>query len=135
MMGTLFLRCYGGIETNGETPSKISEYITNVCRYSKSDIQILSWFSAHDMQCFLRILSGKDKLIQSKFSHLNASNFQGVNLGELCRKLLPKLPSKQLQAVNEYLVGHKGTSAKNYHNASYDTGAVAEIVEALVHLV
>ncbi|OOF95652.1 hypothetical protein ASPCADRAFT_506542 [Aspergillus carbonarius ITEM 5010] len=132
MMGTLFLRCYGDVKTNGETPSKIGEYITNVCGYDRGNVHLLSWFSAHDMQCFLRVLSGKDVLVHTKISHLIASNFQGINIGGLCRKLLPKLPSKQLESVKDYLVRDANVSTRNYHNAAYDTGAMAEIVKALV---
>lgn len=136
MMGTLFLRCYGGLTTNGEPPSRISEFIKNVRGYSQSDVQLLSWFSAQDMQCFLRILTGKDELIHGKISHLTSRNFQAINIGDLCRKLLPNLPSRRLESVKEYLVrGKENMASRNYHNASYDTRAMAEIVEALVRLV
>ncbi|OJZ92269.1 hypothetical protein ASPFODRAFT_76836 [Aspergillus luchuensis CBS 106.47] len=136
MMGTLFLRCYGGLRTNGDTPFKIREFVRTVCGYDHSDVQLLSWFSAQDMQCFLRLLTGKDVLIHDKISHLTSTNFQPVNIGDLCRKLLPNLPSKRLESVREYLVrGKENMSCRNYHNASYDTRAMADIVEALVHLV
>jgi DNA polymerase III epsilon subunit-like protein len=88
------------------------------------------------MQCFLRILTGKDGLIHGKISHLTSRNFQAINIGDLCRKLLPNLPSRRLESVKEYLVrGKENMASRNYHNASYDTRAMAEIVEALVRLV
>ncbi|KAL3465827.1 hypothetical protein BJX64DRAFT_274911 [Aspergillus heterothallicus] len=133
MMGTLFLRCYGGLRTNGETPPQIKDHIINVCAYDQTKINVLSWFAAQDMQCFLRIITGDSQLIQEKVSHRDASNFQVINIGELCRKLLPNLCSSQLRSVNEYL---NGTVSKGkYHTASYDTEVLAQIVKALVKLI
>jgi hypothetical protein len=38
---TLFMRCYGGTQTNGETPLAISNHIQNVCRYN-NEVKLLS---------------------------------------------------------------------------------------------
>lgn len=134
MMSTLFLRCYGALKTNGERPSIIKEHIMYDSGYEKREIQLLSWFSPLDMQCFLRILSGEDGLIQAKLSHKNSKNFQSVGVGFLCRKLLPHLPSTSLEIVHRY-VTNGATFNGNYHSAVFDTEAMADIISALVKLV
>lgn len=42
MMGTLFLGCYGGIHTNGETSLQVIDHIIKTCGYNPDDIKILS---------------------------------------------------------------------------------------------
>ena len=49
------------------------------------------------MQCFLRILAERDELAQDKISHEGHENFQIINIGLLCGKLFPDLPSTTLQ--------------------------------------
>jgi hypothetical protein len=133
MMGTLFLGCYGGLSTNGETALQIRDQIIKVCNYNPDDIKILSWFSAQDMQCFLRILTGCNELVQPKISHEGHKNFQTINVGILCGKVFPGLLSTTLQSVHEFLSGGEGSHGE-YHTASYDTEAMATIVKALVQL-
>ncbi|KAJ5501564.1 hypothetical protein N7453_006381 [Penicillium expansum] len=133
MMGTLFLRCYGGLNTNGETSLRVRDQIIKVCGYNRDDIKILSWFAAQDMQCFLKILTGSNELIQEKIPHQGHENFQTINIGTLCGKLFPGLISTTLQSVHEFLSGGKGSRGE-YHTASYDTEAMATIIKALVQL-
>lgn len=133
MMGTLFLRCYGGLNTNGETSLQVRDQIIKVCSYNPDDIKILSWFAAQDMQCFLKILTGSNELVQDKISHQGHENFQTINIGTLCGKLFPGLLSTTLQSVHEFLSGGEGSRGE-YHTASYDTEAMATIVKALVQL-
>ncbi|OGM39533.1 hypothetical protein ABOM_011917 [Aspergillus bombycis] len=133
MMGTLFLRCYGGLNTNGETSHQVRDQIITVCGYNPKDTKILSWFAAQDMQCFLRILAGGNELVQEKVSHEGHDNFQTINIGLLCRKLFPGLPSTTLQSVHEFMGASEGYCGE-YHTAVYDTKAMAAIVKALVQL-
>ncbi|CAI7631166.1 unnamed protein product [Penicillium glandicola] len=133
MMGTLFLRCYGGLNTNGETSLQVRDQILKVCSYDPDDIMILSWFAAQDMQCFLKVLTGSNEVVQDKISHEGHENFQTINIGTLCRKLFPGLLSTTLQSVHEFLSGGEGSRGE-YHTASYDTEAMATIVKALVQL-
>ncbi|KAJ5793417.1 hypothetical protein N7457_000016 [Penicillium paradoxum] len=133
MMGTLFLRCYGGLSTNGETSLQVRDQIIKVYSYNPDEIRILSWFAAQDMQCFLKILTGSDELVQDKISHKGHENFQTINIGNLCGKLFPGLLSTILQSVHEFLIGGEGSRGK-YHTASYDTEAMATIIKALVQL-
>ncbi|KAF9885882.1 hypothetical protein FE257_012262 [Aspergillus nanangensis] len=46
MMGTLFLRCYNALETNGQKISAIRRDIFNNCGYTKNNIQLLSWLAS-----------------------------------------------------------------------------------------
>lgn len=133
MMGTVFVRCYGGLNTNGETPLQVRDQIIKVCRYNSDDTKILSWYAAQDMQCFLRILTGGEELIQDKVSHKGHENFQSINVGGLCGKLFPGLLSTTLESVHEFF-GGSGRSGGEYHTALYDTEAMATIVRALVQL-
>lgn len=133
MMGTLFLRCYGELSTNGHTPLQIKDQIMGVCGYDSDDTKILSWYAAQDMQCFLKILTGSNELLQDKISHKDHKNFQTINIGTLCGKLFPGLPSTTLQSVHRFLAGGE-ESRGEYHTASYDTEAMAAIVKALVEL-
>jgi hypothetical protein len=133
MMGTVFVRCYGGLNTNGETPLQVRDQILKVCGYNSDDIKILSWYAAQDMQCFLRILTGGEELIQDKVSHKGHKNFQLINIGGLCGRLFPGLLSTTLESVHEFL-GGSGRSSGEYHTALYDTEAMATIVKTLVKL-
>ncbi|KAJ0413430.1 hypothetical protein BJY00DRAFT_322035 [Aspergillus carlsbadensis] len=135
MMGTLFLRCYDDVRTNGKTPLQAREQILKVCDYSPERINILSWYSMQDMQCFLRILSKGNELMQDKISHQGHKNFQTVKVGPLCGKLFPGLLSTRLQSVYEHLNEAKsGSSPGDYHTASYDTEVMAAIINHLVKL-
>lgn len=134
MMSTLFLRCYGALKTNGEPPSIIRKHIMYGSGYEEREIQLLSWFSSLDMQCFFRILSGEDGLIQAKLSHKNSKNFQSVGAGFLCRRLFPHLPSSSLENVHRYITNGAAFNG-NYHSAVFDTEAMADIISALVKLV
>ncbi|KAL4874777.1 hypothetical protein BJY04DRAFT_224685 [Aspergillus karnatakaensis] len=134
MVGTSFLRCYDALETNGDTPFQARDQITRGCGYNASDVQILSWYSAQDMQCFLRVLAGGIDVIQDKFSHEGHENFQSIHIGHLCSKLFPGLLSTTLRSVHEF-IGNGEISGGHYHDASYDTGAMAAIIKALVDLI
>jgi hypothetical protein len=134
MMGTIFLRCYKGLQTNGESPLAISNHIRNVCGYDE-EVQLLSWVSAIDMQCFLRILTGGNGLIQKRISHVDASNFQTLDVSKLCRQLFPDLTSGTLESVHKYLCKNtKAANGETYHHASYDTAAMVDIIKVLVEL-
>ncbi|KAJ5429176.1 hypothetical protein N7491_006192, partial [Penicillium cf. griseofulvum] len=121
--------CYGGLSTNGETSLQVRDQIIKVCSCNPDDVKILSWFATQDMQCFLRILTGCNELVQDKISHKGHKNFQTINIGILCEKLFPDLLSTTLQSVHEFLSGGEGSRGK-YHTASYDTEAMATIVKS-----
>ncbi|KAL4945429.1 hypothetical protein BDV06DRAFT_184543 [Aspergillus oleicola] len=134
VVGTSFVRCYNGLEANGDTPLQAKNQITRVCGYDASDTQILSWYSAQEMQCFLRILSGGLDVIQDKFSHEGHENFQSLHIGHLCDRISPGLLSKTLQSVHEFIYD-RTFSCGQYHNASYDTEAMATVIKTPVELV
>ncbi|KAL4794583.1 hypothetical protein BDV19DRAFT_399273 [Aspergillus venezuelensis] len=124
MVGTSFLGCYDALETNSDTPDQAREQIIRVCGCDACNTQIPSWYSAQDMQCFLRILAGGIDVTQDKFSHEGHENFQ----------IFPGLLSTTLQSVHEFICDGR-LSCERYHDASYDTGAMAAIIRALVDLV
>ncbi|KAE8324511.1 hypothetical protein BDV39DRAFT_217048 [Aspergillus sergii] len=104
-MKKLFRACYKGHKAKGKTSLQVRDQIVEECAYDAEDTQILSWLSSQDMQCYSRSWQG----------------VMNVNIGYLCQKLFPGLTSKG--------------SCEEYYTASYDTEAMAEIVQVLEDLV
>ncbi|KAL2814114.1 hypothetical protein BJX63DRAFT_431516 [Aspergillus granulosus] len=134
-LSSFVTRCYGGLRTNGQTPRNIRDIIIGKLKYDRSEINVLSWFSVQDMQCFQRIINAKDdELIVPKHSHLNCTNFQVIKLYMLLKGLLPPTwPSLQLGVVHTSLLRSQGKSPKqlDYHTAKYDTEAVADLIKEM----
>ncbi|GMG29978.1 unnamed protein product [Aspergillus oryzae var. brunneus] len=87
-IGPFLVRLYKSYRTNGMKPSQIRGHILKL-GYSPGKVNIFSWYSAQDMQCFQRILTGMDELIVKRRSYLPCKNFNTINIAVLCRKLLP----------------------------------------------
>ncbi|KAL2814984.1 hypothetical protein BJX63DRAFT_186835 [Aspergillus granulosus] len=136
ILPSLFRRYYGCERTNGMKPSKISTIIKQL-GYRPDRTKILSWYSALDMQCFLRLLSGKDDLIVPRISHHLHSNFQEIHIGNLLRKLLhSSWPTTSLPLVHTAILASCGREERNshYHTAEYDTKAVVDVVREMIAL-
>ncbi|OJZ83217.1 hypothetical protein ASPFODRAFT_49861 [Aspergillus luchuensis CBS 106.47] len=131
-------RCYGsGPRTNGLAPTEIRARIYDL-GYDPGKTKILSWFSVQDMQCFQRILLQGNDVIVPKEGHQTCKNFQEVDLGMLCKRLLPhSWPSLKLVTVHGSIMAKQGQRVDSdlYHNASGDTAAVVDIVKELLSLV
>lgn len=137
-MGPFLSRLYRSYRTNGRKPSQIRDYVLNTLRYSPSSINIFSWYSAQDMQCFQRILTGSDDIIVERQSHTSSTNFNKINIPALCQRLLPsEWPSMSLGITHSCLLKSqlKDVDVGLYHNASYDTQAVSDIVKAMIEIV
>ncbi|KAF9890394.1 hypothetical protein FE257_006062 [Aspergillus nanangensis] len=137
-MGPFLMRVYGSYRTNGLQPSEIQARIVNMLKYDPAKTNIFCWYSAQDMQCFQRILTGANEVIVERQDHLSCRNFNIINIATLCQKLLPSAwPSMALEIVHAALLQaqSKEVNISLYHNANYDTQAVADIVKAMVELV
>ena len=136
-MGPFLVRLYESYRTNGMRPSQIRGYILKL-GYNPDKVNIFSWYSAQDMQCFQRILTGTDEVIVERQSHLPCKNFNKINIAALCRKLLPpRWPSMTLEATHTSLLESQSRYVHTdlYHTAEYDTQAVADIVRAMIEIV
>jgi hypothetical protein len=133
---TTFTRCYDDIKMNGLTIPDIKQRLANLGIDQSS--RVLSWSSAADMQCLLLILRGRARFLQNKISHKKAKNFQSINLLQLCRSLFPDLPNCMLGVVHRYIGARCEQQDpplnRDYHNASYDTYALAEIIAGLMKI-
>lgn len=133
---TTYARCYDDIEMNGLTIPDIKQRLMSLG--IDQSTRVLSWGSAADMQCLLLILRGTVGFIQDRISHKTAKNFQSINLLHLCRSLLPDLPNKTLGAVHGCIGApceqNDPPLTRDYHSASYDTYALAEIVAGLMKI-
>ncbi|GKZ17402.1 hypothetical protein AbraIFM66951_004702 [Aspergillus brasiliensis] len=135
-MPILFRRYYGGEKTNGMKPDQISTLIKQI-GYRTDRTKILSWYSPLDMQCFLRLLSGDNKIVVPRLSHRGHSNFQEVNIGTLLKKLLPgSWPTTSLPLVHAAINATNGRdeTKSEYHTAEYDTQAVIDVVREMIAL-
>ncbi|KAL5339352.1 hypothetical protein BJX70DRAFT_397802 [Aspergillus crustosus] len=138
-MASFLRRCYGEAKTNGRTPKELKHIILEELKYDKNSINILSWYSVHDMQCFQRIITAEDnELIVPRHTHLGARNFQQIKLHVLLKGLLPPTwsSSLKLSVVHSSLLHNQGRKPKelNYHTAEYDTEAVTDLVEEMIGL-
>ncbi|GKZ29236.1 hypothetical protein AbraIFM66950_003850 [Aspergillus brasiliensis] len=135
-MPILFRRYYGGEKTNGMKPDQITTLIKQI-GYRTDRTKILSWYSPLDMQCFLRLLSGDNKIVVPRLSHRGHSNFQEVNIGTLLKKLLPgSWPTTSLPLVHAAINATNGRdeTKSEYHTAEYDTQAVIDVVREMIAL-
>lgn len=136
-IGPFLVRLYKSYRTNGMKPSQIRGHILKL-GYSPGKVNIFSWYSAQDMQCFQRILTGMDELIVKRRSHFPCKNFNTINIAVLCRKLLPAGWScMTLEATHTRLLESQSryVDIDLYHTAEYDTQAVADIVRAMTEIV
>jgi hypothetical protein len=133
---TTFTRCYDDIKMNGLTIPDIKQRLVSLG--IDQSTRVLSWCSAADMQCLLLILRGRAGLMQNKISHKTAKNFQRINLFHLCKSLFPDLPNGTLGVVQKYIGARCEQEdpplTRDYHSASYDTHALAEIIAGLMKI-
>lgn len=139
-LGPSLFRVYESYRTNGLKPSHVRARIQDELGYNPNKVNIFSWFSSQDMQCFRRILTGANGVIVERQTHADSNNFNQINIAALCQKLLPAgWPSMVLETAHYSLLKSKSRQADSqsdqYHTAAYDTQAVTDIVEAMIELV
>ncbi|KAE8364939.1 hypothetical protein BDV27DRAFT_144904 [Aspergillus caelatus] len=107
-MGPFLVRLYESYRTNGMKPSQIRGYILKL-GYSPDKVNIFSWYSAQDMQCFQRILTGMDEVIVERRSHLPCKNFNTINIAALMSEAFAsRVPvSKGAWSIISFRIGYR----------------------------